>query len=75
MRGEIAELAQRRLEAGDISELETNASRVEALQAEADAEQFRQEVVLAQNRLRNLNRAFTAFQSDGRDCRFTKGSA
>ena len=54
IRLEIAELADRRLEDGDISGLEANATRVEALRAAADAERFDQDVVLSRNRLRNL---------------------
>lgn len=54
IRIQIAELADRRLADGDISGLEANAARVEALRAQADAGRFAQDVVLARNRLRNL---------------------
>ena len=42
IRREIAELAQKRLEAGDISNLEVNDSRVQELSAKADAARFEQ---------------------------------
>ena len=47
----IAELAQKRLDAGDISELEANDSRVQSLSAKADAARLSLDVSLAQQRL------------------------
>lgn len=51
---EVAELSDKRLKAGDISELEATTSRIDALTAKADAARFAQDVVLAQNQLRTL---------------------
>jgi cobalt-zinc-cadmium efflux system outer membrane protein len=47
-------LAQKRLQAGDISELEATNSQVEALRAQADAARSEQDVVLARERLKTL---------------------
>lgn len=54
LRAEIAELAQKRLAAGDVSELEATASRIDALQAKAAAERAPYDVTLARERLRVL---------------------
>jgi len=54
LRTDIADLARKRLAAGDISELEASSSQVEAIGAKADSARFRHDVILAQNRLRNL---------------------
>jgi cobalt-zinc-cadmium efflux system outer membrane protein len=54
LRDEIADLADKRLAAGDISELEANTTRIEALQAAAVAAGAEQDVLLAQQRLRGL---------------------
>jgi cobalt-zinc-cadmium efflux system outer membrane protein len=54
LRTDIADLARKRLAAGDISELEATSSQVEAIGAKADSARFRQDVILVQNRLRNL---------------------
>ncbi len=54
LRTDIADLARKRLAAGDISELEAISSQVEAIGAKAESARFRQDVILAQNRLRNL---------------------
>jgi cobalt-zinc-cadmium efflux system outer membrane protein len=51
IRQEIAELAQKRLDAGDISELEANDSRVQSLSAQAEAARLAIDVSLAQQRL------------------------
>lgn len=51
LRREIAELAEKRLEAGDISELEAMTTRIDAQQAEIDAERFAEDVVIARDRL------------------------
>lgn len=50
----IAKLAQRRLDAGDISELEEITTRVDSLQAKADLRRMSRDTELAQNRLRVL---------------------
>lgn len=54
LRTDIAALAQKRLDAGDISELEVISSQVDAIGAKADSGRFRQDVILARNRLLNL---------------------
>lgn len=53
-RREIAVIVNARLRAGDISELETNASVTEARLAEERAARFRQDTVIAKERLRGL---------------------
>lgn len=52
LRSQIAELAQKRLDAGDISELEATTSRIDALQAKAAADRSLHDVTLARDRLR-----------------------
>lgn len=54
LRQQIADLARKRLDAGDISELEFTTSRIDALQAKAAAERAEHEVTLARDRLRNV---------------------
>ena len=54
LRTEIADLAERRLDAGDISELEAMATRVEVLQSEALAGRIRLDVDVAEVRLQTL---------------------
>lgn len=54
LRQQIADLARKRLEAGDISELEFTTSRIDALQARAAAERAEHEVTLARERLRTV---------------------
>ena len=54
LRRQIAELAQKRLDAGDISELEATTSRIDALQAQATASRAVQDVELARQQLRTL---------------------
>lgn len=54
LRKQIAALAQKRLEAGDISGLEATTSQIDALQAQATAARAIQDVELAQQRLRVL---------------------
>lgn len=54
LRSQIAELAQKRLDAGDISELEATTSRIDALQAQATASRAVQDVELARQQLRTL---------------------
>ncbi len=54
IRSQIAELARKRLAAGDISELEATTSQIDALQAQATAGRARQDVQLAQHRLRTI---------------------
>jgi cobalt-zinc-cadmium efflux system outer membrane protein len=53
-RNEIAHIIQARLLDGDISELETSASRLDARQSEEQAARFASEVALATDRLRFL---------------------
>ena len=54
LRRQIAELAQKRLDAGDISELEATTSRIDALQAQATASRAVQDVEVARHQLRTL---------------------
>ena len=54
LRREIAGLAKKRLDAGDISELEFTTSEIDAAQSEAAAALAVHDVRLAQNRLRTL---------------------
>lgn len=54
LRGRIAELADKRLKAGDVSEQETATARIDALQAKQDAARTGFEVPIAEERLRNL---------------------
>jgi outer membrane protein, heavy metal efflux system len=54
LRGRIAELAQKRLNAGDISPQEAATARIDSLQAEQDAARIAFEVPIAEERLRNL---------------------
>lgn len=51
---DIAKLARKRFDEGDISELEATTSEVQGVTAKADADRFAQEVTLAKNRLRAL---------------------
>jgi len=53
-RGEIATIINARFRAGDISELETSAARLDARLAEAQAMSFAHDVVTARDRLRAL---------------------
>jgi cobalt-zinc-cadmium efflux system outer membrane protein len=53
-RGQIAEIVSARLRAGDISELETSAARLDARLAEEQATRLAHEVALAADRLRAL---------------------
>lgn len=53
-RNEIAVIVSAQFRAGEISELETNASRLDASLAEEQAARFRQEVTLAKIRLSSL---------------------
>ncbi len=54
LRGEIARLAESRLQAGDISVQEATTARIDSLQAQQDAARVRYDVVLAEERLRNF---------------------
>tara|TARA_R110002072_G_scaffold302100_1_gene483894 strand:+ start:52680 stop:54464 length:1785 start_codon:yes stop_codon:yes gene_type:complete len=54
LRRDIAELAQKRLSAGDISELEATTSQIDALQAEATARRAVHDVKIAREQLRTL---------------------
>lgn len=54
LRAEIRDLAEKRLAAGDIGELEVMTIRVEALRAEADARRFARDVEIARHRLVQL---------------------
>jgi cobalt-zinc-cadmium efflux system outer membrane protein len=54
LRGRIAELAEKRLKAGDISPQEAATARIDALQAEQDATRIGYDVPVAEERLRNL---------------------
>jgi cobalt-zinc-cadmium efflux system outer membrane protein len=54
VRGELARIAESRLKAGDASEMETNAMRIDAARAEEDRARFAYEALLAETRLRSL---------------------
>jgi cobalt-zinc-cadmium efflux system outer membrane protein len=54
IRGQISDFAQARLKAGDISPQEADAARVDALQARQDLERTHYDVLLSEERLRNL---------------------
>lgn len=54
LRGQIAELAEKRLRAGDISPQEAATARIDALQAEQDATRIGYDVSVLEERLRNL---------------------
>ena len=54
LRGRIAELAEKRLKAGDISPQEAATARIDALAAEQDATRIGFEIPVAEERLRNL---------------------
>ena len=54
LRTSIADLAERRLEAGDISELEATTARIDVVQARATAVALNQEVALAQARFKTV---------------------
>ncbi|NQV28947.1 MAG: TolC family protein [Rhodopirellula sp.] len=54
LRREIAALAQKRLAAGDISELEATTSQIDALQAEVAAKRAVHDVSIAREQLRTL---------------------
>jgi cobalt-zinc-cadmium efflux system outer membrane protein len=51
---EIARIVEARLRAGDISELETNASRIDQRMAEEQAARFTREAAMARDRLRAM---------------------
>jgi cobalt-zinc-cadmium efflux system outer membrane protein len=63
LRNEIADLAQRRLEAGDVSELEVISTEVEAARARAEAQRRARDVAIARDRLKVL----TGLAQDERD--------
>jgi cobalt-zinc-cadmium efflux system outer membrane protein len=54
LRRQVADLARKRLDAGDISELEVTTTEIDALQSHAAAARTVQDVQLAQHRLRTL---------------------
>ncbi|MEZ5941804.1 MAG: TolC family protein [Planctomycetaceae bacterium] len=54
VRGNIAKLAERRLEAGDIRELEVIATRVDSSRTRADAAGLKQAVTVAEASLKNV---------------------
>ncbi len=54
LRGRIAELAEKRLKAGDITAQEAATARIDALQAEQDATRIGYDVPVLEERLRNL---------------------
>jgi cobalt-zinc-cadmium efflux system outer membrane protein len=54
LRGRVAELAAKRLKAGDISPQEAATAQIDALQAQQDLTRIRYEVPIAEERLRNL---------------------
>ena len=54
IRGRIAELAEKRLKAGDISPQEAATARIDSLQAEQDALRAGYEIPVMEERLRNL---------------------
>jgi outer membrane protein, heavy metal efflux system len=53
-RGEIATIVNARFRAGDISELETSAARLDARLAEEQATRFAHDVIITRERLRSL---------------------
>lgn len=54
LRGRIADLAEKRFKAGDISQQEAATARIDALQAEQDAARIGSDVAIFEERLRNL---------------------
>lgn len=54
LRGRVAELAEKRLKAGDISPQEAATAKIDALTAEQDAARIGYDVPVAEERLRNL---------------------
>jgi cobalt-zinc-cadmium efflux system outer membrane protein len=54
IRGQISELAEARLKAGDISPQEAATARVDALQAQQELKRARYDISLAEERLKNL---------------------
>lgn len=54
LRTDIADLTERRLRAGDISELESATARTDAIQARVDSSRFDQNVFIAAEQLRAL---------------------
>ena len=54
LRGRVAELAQKRLEAGDISLAEAATARIDSFQAQQDLARVEFDVPVAEERLRNL---------------------
>jgi len=54
VRARMASLAMRRVEAGDVSELEATSALIASLEAQAQAALVSQDIALAQNRLRAL---------------------
>lgn len=54
LRGRIAELAEKRFKAGDVSEQEAATARIDALQATQDATRLQYEIPVAEERLRNV---------------------
>ncbi len=54
LRGRIAELAEKRYKAGDISQQEAATARIDALQAQQDAVRIGFEIPILEERLRNL---------------------
>jgi cobalt-zinc-cadmium efflux system outer membrane protein len=54
LRGQIAELAEKRLKAGDISPQESATATIDSLQARQDAVRIGYEIPIAEQRLRNL---------------------
>jgi cobalt-zinc-cadmium efflux system outer membrane protein len=54
LRQQISDLTEKRLQRGDISELEAIAARIDALTAQANADLVAQNVVIARSRLANL---------------------
>ena len=54
LRGRIADLAEKRFKAGDISQQEAATARIDALQAEQDAARIGYDVPVLEERLRNL---------------------
>lgn len=54
LRGRVAELADKRLKAGDISPQEAATAQIDALQAQQDLTRIRYDVPVAEERLRNF---------------------
>ena len=54
LRGRIAEIAETRLKAGDVSQQDASLARIDALQAKQDVIRLQVDITLAEERLKNL---------------------